>query len=222
MSAYGTALSESSKEEILAEALRQHDRANRLEAAGKTNSIPRIYIAGPFTAKTRWEEEQNVRQAEAIGYAVAQLGAYPVIPHTNTRPLFIDLQTPEWWYITTLESMFTCDAVLLTVDWRKSAGARNEKEQAEKKGIPVFESITNLYAWLVDKQIKSELLGLRARPDDGRVERAARVLFDNHYPEHDHTNRVWWHMAGSDRFYTLARAVLAAADGDKGEHELSV
>jgi len=113
------------------------------------NSIPRVYIAGPFTAKTRWEEEQNVRQAEGLGYAVAELGAYPVIPHTNTRPLFIDLQTPEWWYVATLESMFTCNAVLLTADWQESTGARNEKEQAEKRGIPVFYTLTELYKWLV-------------------------------------------------------------------------
>jgi hypothetical protein len=150
------------------------------------NRIPRIYIAGPFTAKTRWEEEQNVRQAEALGYEVAKLGAYPVISHTNTRPLFIDLQTPEWWYIATLESMFTCDAVLLTKDWRMSTGARNEKEQAEKHGIPVFESIPGLYRWLTSRSTIAE----GERTENERLRRYCTGYIRREEP-HDHFSGEW-------------------------------
>lgn len=114
-----------------------------------------IYVAGPFRASTRWDEEQNIRTAEAAGYEIAKLGAYPVIPHSNTRGYFSDAQPGEFFLDGTLELMKRCDAVLLLPRWIESTGARAEKEEAERLGIPVFgaccsDCLPGLAAWIAE------------------------------------------------------------------------
>jgi len=113
-----------------------------------------VYIAGPYRAANRWEEECNVRKAEAIGFSVAVLGAYPIIPHANTRPYFGDAQRAEFWLEGTLELMRRCDAVVMVEGWEKSEGARVEKDEAERLGIPVFgaasgDGLRGLTIWLI-------------------------------------------------------------------------
>jgi hypothetical protein len=107
-----------------------------------------VYIAGPYRAATRWEEERNVRAAEALGYAVAELGAYPVIPHCCTRPYFADAQPGSFWLAATLELLRRCDAVLLAAGWEQSEGAQAEKAEAHRLGLPVFLGPPHLRAWL--------------------------------------------------------------------------
>ena len=106
-----------------------------------------IYIAGPYRAPTRWEEERNVRAAEALGYAVAQIGHFPVIPHANTRPYFSDAQPGAFWLAGTLELLRRCDAVLLLPGWGESEGARGEKADADRLGLPVFRCVEDLRHW---------------------------------------------------------------------------
>lgn len=54
-----------------------------------------VYIAGPFSAKTRDGVDLNIRRAVDLGLSVAAAGAFPVIPHSNTaHPDFEKLQSP--------------------------------------------------------------------------------------------------------------------------------
>jgi len=101
-------------------------------------TIKRVFICGPYTSPDRWQEEQNVRSAEEVGYRVAQAGAYPVIPHANTRHYFSGIQTPQFWYAATMAEMRTCDALVMVPGWAQSTGAVAEKAEAERLGIPVF------------------------------------------------------------------------------------
>lgn len=117
-----------------------------------------VYIAGPYRAATRWQEEQNVRRAEEYGRAVSILGAYPLVPHANTRPYFGGEIPDEFWLEGTLELMRRCDAVLLIEGWENSNGTRAEKLEAERLSIPVFgvfggrweDRLRTLAAWLVE------------------------------------------------------------------------
>lgn len=110
-----------------------------------------VYVAGPYRGNTAWEVEQNIRRAEALGYEVALAGAYPVIPHTNTRAHFEGAQSAaEFWLDGTLELLRRCDAAIFTADWQRSSGARAEREEIERLGRPRFDSIDQLKRWLAE------------------------------------------------------------------------
>ena len=96
-----------------------------------------IYVAGPFTGKTAWDIEQNVRAAEDVGLCVANAGAVPLIPHANTR-YFHGQQTPEFWYDATLELLKRCDGIIMVDGWESSKGSVMEHTYAKQHGIPIF------------------------------------------------------------------------------------
>lgn len=110
---------------------------------------PRLaYIAGRYRSADAWGVEQNIRAAEAVAYEVAKLGLYPVCPHTNTRGYFESVGTDEFWLAGTIELLRRCDVVVMVPGWGTSVGACAEKAEAERLGIPVFQLLTNLEAWL--------------------------------------------------------------------------
>ncbi len=100
--------------------------------------VPLVYIAGAYRNPDPWLCEQNIRAAEALGYEVAKLGAYPVIPHSNTRPYFASAASDELWLAGTLELMRRCNAVVFASNWTTSSGARAEHAEAERIGLPIF------------------------------------------------------------------------------------
>ena len=108
-----------------------------------------IFIAGPFRAPTPWEVEQNVRRAESLALEVWRFGAACICPHMNTRH-FQDAAPDAVWLDGAVEMMKRCDAVLLVPGWEHadSAGTRNEIQQAQEHGLPIFETIDSLRDWL--------------------------------------------------------------------------
>lgn len=106
-----------------------------------------VYLAGPFRASTAWGVEQNIRSAEERALRVAEMGASPLCPHTNTR-FFDGTLNGEFWLAATLELMRRCDAVLVCPGWQNSAGTRGEIEEAARLGIPVFYAEHVLRDWL--------------------------------------------------------------------------
>lgn len=107
-----------------------------------------IYTAGRYRSATRWGVEQNVRAAEAVAYEVAKLGGFPLCPHTNTRGHFEDLQDAEFWLGGTLELLRRSDAVIMVPGWLESSGARAERDEALRLGLPVFYTLDELRVWL--------------------------------------------------------------------------
>ncbi len=104
-----------------------------------------VYVAGPYRAPTIREIEHNIAKAEDAGVTIVTLGAYPVIPHANTRACFQGTATDGFFLEGTMELMRRCDAVLVIGD---SPGTRAEVREAEKLKIPVFEKRTDLLKWL--------------------------------------------------------------------------
>jgi len=102
-----------------------------------------VYIAGPFRAETAWDVERNIRRAEELAHQVWMAGMVALCPHTNTR-FFDGTGTDRLWLEGTLELLRRCDAVLFTPDWERSSGARAEKEEAERIGIPCLFSLEAL------------------------------------------------------------------------------
>lgn len=109
-----------------------------------------VYIAGPFRPKRAndcWEMEQNIRRAEALAFEVWRLGAVALCPHCNTR-FFQNALPDEVWLKGDLELVNRCDAVMLAPGWRLSSGTLAEVQRANELGIPVFEELAKLKAWL--------------------------------------------------------------------------
>lgn len=106
-----------------------------------------VYVAGPFRGACPFEQEENIRRAEALALAVWRVGAVGVCPHSMTRNWQGAIPDGEF-LAGDLDLMRRCDAVLLTPDWRRSAGARTEEQVAREHGLPVFETLDALREWV--------------------------------------------------------------------------
>lgn len=113
----------------------------------KLNQKLKIYIAGPYSAKTEQQRIRNVNLAIDAGLKLFFKGHYPYIPHLTH---FIDLYAikksikMKWddyihWDLPWLEF---CDAILYL---GKSNGADLELERAKKLGKKVFYLIEEIY-----------------------------------------------------------------------------
>ena len=105
-----------------------------------------VYVAGPFRGPSAWDIEQNIRRAEELALEVWRAGMACLCPHTNTR-FFQNAAPDHVWLDGDLELLARCDAVLMTPNWHRSAGASAEREHALSRGIPVFYSLDELVAW---------------------------------------------------------------------------
>ena len=107
-----------------------------------------IYIAGPYTANTNWQTQENINLAMKYGRFIAEIGAMPLISHSNTPLVFADLKCPQFWYDGTMELLRRCDAILLIPGWESSKGALAEREEAIKLSIPVFYRVPDVDSWM--------------------------------------------------------------------------
>jgi hypothetical protein len=106
-----------------------------------------VYVAGRFRGPTAWVIENNIRRAEEVAFDVSKLGAMPLTPHCNTR-FFHGEGDDKFWLDGTMELLRRCDAVILVQGWEQSSGTRAEKAEAERLGLPVFTSLSELDWWL--------------------------------------------------------------------------
>lgn len=118
-------------------------------------TMPVVYLAGPFRGPDHWAIAENVRQAERLALAVWRSGAACLCPHANTAH-FQGAAPDQVWLDGDLAMLRRCDAVLMTPDWRHSAGARAEREWAVLHRIPVFESLASLQQWLATQENRRE------------------------------------------------------------------
>lgn len=96
-----------------------------------------IYIAGPYRGPNAWVVEQNIRAAEEVAAKVWAMGHVALCPHANSRHME-GVASDDHFLAGTLELLRRCDAVVLVPNWRDSAGARAEVEEADRLGLPVF------------------------------------------------------------------------------------
>lgn len=109
-----------------------------------------VFISGPFRGTTPWATECNIRQAEELALKVWSMGAAVICPHTNTR--FFDgiLSDDDIFLPGYLEIIKRCDAIVLTKDYLKSNGAREELAFAKEEGLSLFyeEQLQELQCWI--------------------------------------------------------------------------
>lgn len=96
-----------------------------------------VYIAGKYRGPTPWAVEQNIIAARGVAARVWAAGHVALCPHTNAAHME-GAHTDEQVLAGTMELLRRCDAVLCVSNWRYSAGARAEVEEARRLGLPVF------------------------------------------------------------------------------------
>ena len=110
-----------------------------------------IFIAGPYRATSEWQVFQNIRRAEALALELWQIGIGVICPHKNTEH-FGGATLDSVWLDGALEMVRRCDAVVCTPNWEESEGARGEVELAQRIGLPVFYSLTEVRRWLKSQE----------------------------------------------------------------------
>lgn len=114
-------------------------------------NIKLVYVAGPFSGATRADVDNNITKAVDVGLVVAEMGACPVIPHSNTaHPRFEQLQDYRFWIDATTKLLTRCDALITVPGWESSRGAYGEVMLATELRIPVFHEENALRMWLTD------------------------------------------------------------------------
>lgn len=128
-----------------------------------TQSMPLIYIAGPFRGRTPLDVRRNVERMRDVGLIVAAYtGGYPVIPHTMTCDFDKQL-TDDFWLDGTMAMLRRCDAILLTSYWARSQGAIAENKVAEQIGLPRFfevDGYDKLREWVGQWVHKQQVAGV--------------------------------------------------------------
>jgi nucleoside 2-deoxyribosyltransferase len=110
-----------------------------------------VYVAGPYRAETPWLIEDNIRRAETYSLILWRHKFVALCPHTQTR--FFQGSAPDHVFLEgTLEMMRRCDAVFLLPGWEKSSGTRGELHEANRLGIPAFESLGQLLSWRMSRE----------------------------------------------------------------------
>lgn len=102
-----------------------------------------IYIAGPLT---KGDSLKQAKAAIAVADQVMELGCVPFVPHLC---YFWDELYPheyEFWMGFDLAWLHKCDGLLRIPG--ESMGADREVDLAHRLGIPVFDSVARLAAWL--------------------------------------------------------------------------
>jgi nucleoside 2-deoxyribosyltransferase len=96
-----------------------------------------VYIAGKYRGPNAWAIEQNIRAAEEVAAQVWAMGMVALCPHANSRHMD-GVASDEVFLEGTMELLRRSDAVVLVPNWRDSAGARAEVDEAHRLAIPVF------------------------------------------------------------------------------------
>jgi hypothetical protein len=105
-----------------------------------------VYIAGPYRAPTFLMRDENIRRAGALAAKVWAAGHVALCPHMNSAHM--DEHAPDdHWLDGTMELMRRCDAVLLVEGWQRSGGTRSEIEEANKRGMPIWDDLADLLCY---------------------------------------------------------------------------
>jgi hypothetical protein len=94
-------------------------------------------VAGPMSAPDGWQWEQNIRNAEQVGFTLIKLGASAVVPQTMGR-FFRGTLSHEAWMDADLSLLKRCDACVVLPKWEESTGTRLEVRFCRDNEIPMF------------------------------------------------------------------------------------
>jgi hypothetical protein len=99
-----------------------------------------VYIVGPLRDPSCYQVMQNIMSAREWALRVAECGAMPICPHTNTGSLYGAATVSEdHWLEGNLVILGRCDGAFFLPKWRGSDGAQKERAFCVRQGIVTFE-----------------------------------------------------------------------------------
>jgi len=103
-----------------------------------------IAIAGPYSAPTPEQRQQNLDRLNMAAARVYELGHVPVIGVNAALPVVAQLNNTNNYEVIMKISMAVvdgCDALLII---EESPGANRERDLVRLKGLPVYTSIEDI------------------------------------------------------------------------------
>lgn len=124
------------------------DRYDAMIADLRSETQPRVYIAGPITPKNGRTLEQNVQAGVDAYLALVKAGIPAYCPHVDGL-IQNCLEVPhDKWMIQCVPQLLSARVMLLVGPWQESTGTRMELALAEQYDIPVVESLDQLWQFL--------------------------------------------------------------------------
>lgn len=103
-----------------------------------------VYVAGPIT---KGDQAVNVRRGIDAGHELMAAGLHPFVPHLSWFSHFVHATDYEDWLAYDFAWLQRCDALVRLPG--ESAGADREAAEARRLGLPVFEGVGRLLAFVV-------------------------------------------------------------------------
>lgn len=109
-------------------------------------TIPILYVAGPYRADSRGEIQMNIMSALTVATKAIKKGWAPICPHQNFANLdeIMPAVPDQFWLDATMEFLRVSHAVVMAPGWPSSRGSVMEYQEAVDLSIPVFETVDSL------------------------------------------------------------------------------
>lgn len=106
-----------------------------------------VYVAMPYRSTCEDGVFVNICIARSTARDVWKAGGAAICPHLNTA--FMGGVVDDATFLAAdLLILAKCDAVFAGYRWEASEGARAEVAEAKRLGIPVFDDVEDLRAWI--------------------------------------------------------------------------
>lgn len=98
-----------------------------------------IYTAGPYSADTDHEIQNNIDTATLVAAKLWERGHAVICPHANTAHFekFCEA-TYDQYLVGDLQIITRCDAMVMLPGWEDSKGAKLEHQRAQELGLPIY------------------------------------------------------------------------------------
>ncbi|RYZ48119.1 MAG: hypothetical protein EOP49_19485 [Sphingobacteriales bacterium] len=111
-----------------------------------------IGVAGPYSAATAAERQQNLDRLNEAAAALLRLSHIPLIGMNAALPVVAGMQEGDERYKAIMDISMAvidrCEALLLLAE---SPGANRERDLVLSKGLPVFTSIKEVEEYFLNK-----------------------------------------------------------------------